>query len=154
MKIKLLICLLFCLPLVSYGNNKSDNDMSKRCALALSEVNEVGGLVDSFLAPWLKTDLSTEGIDLQDFVKARTKNFNKQYEQIKSLYEQDVSSNYNDPMSKSNDLTVRSLFTVNAFQKYAADGDKAALKASWAVQHKAMKEDIAALRKLCSKSGQ
>jgi hypothetical protein len=154
MKIKLLTILLLSLPLVSYGNNKPSADLSKRCALALSEVNEVGELADSFLDPWLKKGLLTEGINFQDFVKDRASNFNKQYAQIKNLYQQDVSSNYDDPVSKSNDLTVRSLFTVNAFQKYAADGDKAALKSSWAVQHKAMKEDLADLRKLCAKSGQ
>ncbi|HEP0386743.1 hypothetical protein [Serratia marcescens] len=154
MKIKLLTILLLSLPLVSYGNNKHGSDLSKRCALALSEVNEVGELTNSFLDPWLKKGLLTEGINFQDFAKDRVSNFNKQYAQIKNLYQQDVSSNYDDPVSKSNDLTVRSLFTVNAFQKYAADGDKAALKSSWAVQHKAMKEDLADLRKLCAKSGQ
>ncbi|WP_261128329.1 hypothetical protein [Serratia entomophila] len=154
MKIKLLTMLLLALPLVSYGNNKHGADLSKRCALALSEVNEVGELTDSFLDPWLKKGLLTEGINFQDFAKDRVSNFNKQYAQIKNLYQQDVSSNHDDPVSKSNDLTVRSLFTVNAFQKYAADGDKAALKSSWAVQHKAMKEDLADLRKLCAKSGQ
>jgi hypothetical protein len=142
---------LLLVPFFTNAESGTSEDMANRCKLAISEVSKAGDLFSSFMDPWLKQDLDKLEIDRGEFSKARAKSFNKQYAQMRSHFANQSSFGLNDPIIRSNDVSLRLQFIVDAFQLFATDGDKPTLKASWSIQQKAMKEDIAVIKNTCSK---
>ncbi|HBX8313307.1 TPA: hypothetical protein MIH81_00255 [Klebsiella pneumoniae] len=127
--------------------------LNQQCKLAMSELNESGKLFGSFMEPWLKSIPSGTQIDRKEFIQARVKNFNKQYAEIRARYLGLGGYGIENPLSKSNDVSLRLQFVVDAFQKYSADGDKEALRTTWAIQRNAMKESTDSLKKQCAENG-
>ncbi|WP_334644900.1 hypothetical protein [Klebsiella aerogenes] len=147
-----LLTILFVVPCLAQAQTNAI-PLKQQCKMAMKEAKESGDLLNSFLEPWLKIFSSDSQMDSKSFEQARRKNFNKQYDEIRLRYFDLGGYGLEKPLNISNDLTLRTQFVVDAFQEYASNGDKEALKASWRIQNKAMREDIDLLKKLCQYKG-
>lgn len=141
-------------PAATYAQAGEYTDIKTQCKMANAELNETGKLFNDFIGKWLYSVKSDLKIDRKEFAEARVKNFNKQYDAIRSKYSERARPGLDNPMNIADDVALRLMFVVNAFQQFSIDGDKAALRISWKEQYNAMMEDSARIKKLCGKSGQ
>ncbi|MEL5520176.1 hypothetical protein ACUNHR_24730 [Serratia sp. IR-2025] len=153
MKRTIFACLLM-IPCASQAKSVYEKPITEQCKLAISESNEAAELLNSFLTRWLSGDSDILDINSAEFDQYKKSHFDTSYKAIEGRFKVTDTATLEQlntsPILRSNDITLRTRFIVNAFQQLVRDKDKDKFRNSYKPLKAAIIENEAFIKKTCS----
>ncbi|CAI1121111.1 Uncharacterised protein [Serratia liquefaciens] len=153
MKRNIFACLLL-IPGISHATSVYEKPISEQCKLAITESNEAGELLNSFLTRWLSGDADVLDINGKEFDQYKNSHFEPSYKAIEERFKVTDTATLEQlntsPILRSNDITLRTKFIVNAFQQLVRDKNKDEFRNAYKPLRAAILENEAFIKKTCS----